>query len=427
MNTRQFGARPAFRYDERMDDPKKLHPLPAQPDPRRWGYFVLGMLAAVAMMLLGAVSMRAYDAWLGAGASAALLHPDTTQCIDQKLLEEAWTIIREDFYGDFPSQKACTYGAIRGSLEALNDPYTYFIEPVSANREREHLQGKFGGIGAYLTLNEQGQIALSPMAGRPADKAGVRTGDILLNIDGRALNTPADLDAVTNKLRGPVGSKVAITVRRDDKTLAFTIIRAEIELPSVTWHVPEDAPDVGYIHIDHFSGLTDDELAMALNDLTQQQALQGLIIDLRGNPGGLVDAAVAAADLFLDGGPVLREKHVDGSEKVYKASHGTTVPAQTKVMVLVDGNSASAAEILAGALQDRQRATLIGEKTYGKGSIQRIHQLSDGSAVHVTFAKWFTPNNRAIDGAGLEPDVAVARGENEDTYVKQALALLRGN
>jgi carboxyl-terminal processing protease len=294
-------------------------------------------------------------------------------------------------------------------------------------REQERLQGKFGGIGAYLTLDEQGRVVLTPMVDRPAARAGVEKGDILLAIDGAPLPEPADLDQITDMIRGEVGTKVLLTVQRGEQTLDIPVERAEIELPSVIWRPVEEAPDAGYIRIERFSGLTDREFSQALNELMQQGADRAFIIDLRGDPGGLVDAAVAVAGHFLDGGVVLIEKHADGSQKEYRAESGVDVPVETPVILLVDGNTASAAEILAGALQDAGRVTLVGEKTYGKGSIQRIHQLSDGSAVHVTFAKWFTPNNRAIDGAGLEPDVAVARGENEDTYVKQALALLRGN
>ena len=411
--------------DHVMTIPDASKKSPCDANASRWGYFLLGLLTALVVFIAGFAAMWAYDAWSGEkpaifGAIAADKQP-----VDVHLLDEAWSIIRSDFYGAIPPEKARTYGAIRGSMEALDDPYTYFIEPEPAVREQERLQGNFGGIGAYLTLDDQGRVLLTPMVDRPAAKAGVEKNDILVAIDGVPLPTPADLDQTTTKIRGKVGASVRLTVLRGAEKLDFEVQRAEIELPSVSWRPVEEAPHIGYIRIERFSNLTDKELSQALNELTQQGANQAFIIDLRGDPGGLVAAAVAATGHFLDDGVVLIEKHADGSQKEYKADAGVDVSAETPIILLVDGNTASAAEILAGALQDRKRATLVGEKTYGKGSIQRIHRLSDGSALHVTFAKWFTPNDRAIDGKGLEPDVPVESSPNYDAYLKKALALLR--
>ena len=400
-------------------------PTPPSSHPHKWGYFLLGLLTALVVFATGVAVMWAYDVWNGEKPAIILPASDEEPPVNEGLMNEAWRIIENDFYGDIPSEQTRTYGAIKGSVQTLDDPYTYFIEPEPAVREQERLQGKFGGIGAYLTVNEQGQIVLTPMVDRPAAKAGVEKGDILIAIDGVPIPTPADLDQVTDRIRGEVGTKVVLTVQRGEQTLDIPVERTEIELPSVTWRAVEEAPDVGYIHIERFSGLTDKEFSQALTELMQQNANQAFIIDLRGDPGGLVDAAVAVAGHFLDGGVALIEKRADGSQKVYKADPGADVPAETPVILLVDGNTASAAEILAGALQDRGRATLVGEKTYGKGSIQRIHRLSDGSALHVTFAKWFTPNDRAIDGQGLEPDVPVASSPDYDSYLKKALELFR--
>ena len=400
------------------------HPAPSSANPHKWGYFLLGLLTALVVFAAGVAVMWAYDAWSGERPAILGTVGHAEPPVNEGLMNEAWRIVESDFYGDIPSEQTRTYGAIKGSVQTLDDPYTYFIEPEPAVREQERLQGKFGGIGAYLTLDEQGRVVLTPMVDRPAARAGVEKGDILLTIDGAPLPEPADLDQITDMIRGEVGTKVLLTVQRGEQTLDIPVERAEIELPSVIWRPVEEAPDAGYIRIERFSGLTDREFSQALNELMQQGADRAFIIDLRGDPGGLVDAAVAVAGHFLDGGVVLIEKHADGSQKEYRAESGVDVPVETPVILLVDGNTASAAEILAGALQDAGRATLVGEKTYGKGSIQRIHRLSDGSALHVTFAKWFTPNDRAIDGSGLEPDVVVESSPDHDSYMEKALELL---
>jgi len=400
------------------------HPAPSSANPHKWGYFLLGLLTALVVFAAGVAVMWAYDARSGERPAILGTVGHAEPPVNEGLMNEAWRIVESDFYGDIPSEQTRTYGAIKGSVQTLDDPYTYFIEPEPAVREQERLQGKFGGIGAYLTLDEQGRVVLTPMVDRPAARAGVEKGDILLTIDGAPLPEPADLDQITDMIRGEVGTRVLLTVQRGEQTLDIPVERAEIELPSVIWRPVEEAPDAGYIRIERFSGLTDREFSQALNELMQQGADRAFIIDLRGDPGGLVDAAVAVAGHFLDGGVVLIEKHADGSQKEYRAESGVDVPAETPVILLVDGNTASAAEILAGALQDAGRATLVGEKTYGKGSIQRIHRLSDGSALHVTFAKWFTPNDRAIDGSGLEPDVVVESSPDHDSYMEKALELL---
>ncbi len=393
---------------------------------QRWGYFLLGMFTALVVMMLGAAAVWGYAYWTGHKPQWPLpTRPSQDGPINASLLAEAWDVIFQDFYGTIPEERTRTYGAIKGSIQTLQDPYTYFIEPEPAVREQERLEGKFGGIGAYLHLNDQGQVVLDPMVDRPAARAGIQKGDILLAIDGQPVPTPADLDQVTDRIRGPVGTTVTLTVLRDDERLEFQVARAEIELPSVTWYPVTEAPQVGYIRIERFSNLTAKEFDQAVTELKAQGANQAWVLDLRGNPGGLVNAAVDVASRFLDGQVVLIEKHADGSQKVYKAQPGLSIPPDIPVVILVDGNTASAAEILAGALQDDHRATLVGQTTYGKGSIQRIHRLSDQSAVHVTFAKWFTPLDRAIDGQGLQPDVSVEPDPQEDAFLKKALELIR--
>lgn len=396
------------------------------PTPAAW-YFLLGVLSALIVFVLGAGLFWAY------GRYAA---PRVSEETPGRLYEEAWKIIESDYIGALPSPAERTYGAIKGSVAKLDDPYSYFVEPEPAKREQEQLDGRFGGIGAYLTTGEDGRIRLDPMVGRPAETAGVVKGDILISVDGQTLPTPADTEQTTNLLRGPIGTVVKLTVLRGVEQLDFAIERAEIELPSVTWRVLETPPGedhtpppLAYVRIERFSALTGKELKQALAGVREAGINAGLILDLRGNPGGLLDAGVTVAGDFLDGGPVVVERQANGSQRTYNAPAGG-VAAQGPMVVLVDGGTASAAEIVAGALQDRGRARLAGEKTYGKGSVQHVHRLSDNSALHVTFARWFTPNGQQIDGHGLTPDVLVdtksqTSAEGKDPILEAAIGLLQ--
>lgn len=384
-----------------------------------WPHFLAGLLTALLVFALGVTAALAWER-LRPGVEAGRPGP---------LYEEAWGIVAKDYLGDLPSPTARTHGAIQGSLAAIGDPYTFFVEPEPAQREQEALQGQFGGIGAHLELTEDGRIRLRPMVERPAALAGVLEGDILVEIDGQPVaglsSDAATLpEAAANLLRGAVGSAVRIGVLREGTRLDFSITRAVIELPSVSWRPMEEAPGMGYVRIERFSALTDEEVREALAELGRVGAGGRLVVDLRGNPGGLLDAAVDVAGHFLDGGLVLSERTADGSRRDYQASGGGEA-AEAQIVVLIDGGTASAAEIVAGALQDRGRARLVGERTYGKGSVQRVHRLSDDSAVHVTYARWYTPNGRQLDGQGLAPDVDVALAEGRDAALEMAVGMLR--
>ncbi|RMF34891.1 MAG: S41 family peptidase, partial [Chloroflexi bacterium] len=319
---------------------------------------------------------------------------------------EAWDWVEQDFYGPLPSPRERTYGAIRGVLATLGDPYTVFLEPQPAQREKERLQGFFGGIGAYIRRNEAGEIYLDPFRDGPAAQAGLRKGDVLISVDGTPITPEMGEDRVAELIRGPVGTSVVLEVRRDGKVLRFTVVRQEIQVPSAEWRVLEEAPQVGYMRISNFTDRTPQEVAEGLQEL-KAQGVQALVLDLRGNGGGLLQSAVAVADEFLDEGVVLYEQRRGRTEEVYR-SHSGGAATDLPLAVLVNGQTASASEIVAGAVQDRGRGVLVGEKTYGKGSVQLIYPLSDGSSLHVTAAIWLTPNRHRLQGNGLVPDVEVA-------------------
>ncbi len=328
---------------------------------------------------------------------------------DLALFQEAWALVEGNFLGTLPDSRQVTYGAIRGSLATLGDPYTVFIEPAAREVERERLQGSFGGIGAYITRSEEtGEVLLEPIPGNPAEAAGILAGDVLLAVDGQAISDALTVPEIVELVKGEKGTSVTLTVRHPDATEAvdIAVVRADILLPSVTFRLLEADPTIGYISLSRFSGESGNEVGAALQELLGQGATR-FVLDLRQNGGGLRDAAVDVADHFLNNGPVLYLDSQQEGERVFNATDETLAPDQPLV-VLIDSGTASASEIVAGALRDRERATLIGNSpTFGKGSVQLVFDLSDGSSVHVTSARWLTPNRLQLDGEGIPPDILV--------------------
>ncbi|MFC2037263.1 S41 family peptidase [Chloroflexota bacterium] len=368
----------------------------------------------------------------GIGATWLLMHDRTARAeesADFVIFWEAWHLVEERFFGDLPDMQRVAWGAIRGALATLDDPHTVFLEPQPRQREKENLSGRFGGIGAYVTQAEDGSIVLDPMPSLPAEQAGVQEGDVVLWVDDIEITSEMAVDEVVTLVRGEVGTIVRLTLRREGQAepIDVEIKRQDIPSPSVEWRMLEDSDGVGYIRITIFSGRTQEELEDAVEDLADQ-GMTRLVLDLRGNGGGLLDAAVDVASEFLGDGVVAYEVEKGENERAFEATRGGKFTEQPMAL-LVDGGSASASEIVAGALQDRGRAVLIGQKTYGKGSVQTVHDLSDGSSVHITYAKWLTPNRRKIDGEGLMPDLESAisdedRNQGRDPQLERAIEYL---
>jgi carboxyl-terminal processing protease len=324
---------------------------------------------------------------------------------DMGLFWEAWQIIQSEYFGDLPNQDKLTYGAIRGAVNTLGDPYTAFVEPQTAAIMREDQSGSFEGIGALVTMNDGVLSIVSVYEGQPAQKAGLRGGDVVAQVDDTPIENMSIYEAIS-LIRGPAGTTVRLKVLREGaEPLEIEIVRAKIQIQLVQSEMLENG--IGYVSLFQFDNTATARLVTAIEELLAQNP-KGLILDLRNNPGGLLNESVMTAGLFLPRDTaVLIERFKDGTENPYTTSEEPIAP-DIPLVVLVDVGSASASEIVAGALQDYGRAVLIGDKTFGKGSVQLLHELSDGSELRVTVARWFTPKGRAIHGEGLDPDIVVA-------------------
>ena len=319
-------------------------------------------------------------------------------------LGEAWELLSEDYVNkDALDPEELSRGAIEGMLEALGDPYTSYLESYQV--AWSDLEGSFEGIGAIVSMEDGELTVVSPIAGGPAERQGVRSGDKILEVDGEPTSEMNLMEAVL-KVRGDKGTTVTLLILHQGETtpVAIEIVREEIKLDSVYLDMLPD--DIAHIQITHFAERTPVELTEALNDALQSGAWS-IILDLRGNPGGKLHVVVDVADEFLDGGIILYAADGEGDIiEDFPASSGG-LATHLPLIVLVDGGSASGSEVLAGALQDHERATLIGTITYGKGSVNILHELSDGSALYVTTARWLTPDLHLIEGVGLTPDIEV--------------------
>jgi carboxyl-terminal processing protease len=317
-------------------------------------------------------------------------------------IRQAWDIIYSDYFDpDRLDPAALSRGAIEGMLEALDDPYTSYLEAEYYELGMTSLEGEFDGIGAYVATTEDEEIVIiAPIAGSPAEAAGIRAGDIILAIDGEPVDGMSLAKAIIS-IRGPQGTEVTLSVLHEGETepVEISIVRSRIEVPSVEFEMRDD---IAYIAITQFSDRTDDELTPVFADMDAAGAA-GIVLDLRGNPGGLLDTVVAVASRFIDEGVVVAVEYNEGQAvtlEVFPGVETTDLP----MVVLVDGASASGSEVLSGALQDHDRALIAGTVTFGKGSVNILRRLNDGSGIYITTARWLTPNGRLIEGQGIWPD-----------------------
>lgn len=339
---------------------------------------------------------------------------------------QVWNILETDFYGDVPETDDRRYGAITGLVGTFNDPYTSFSEPQAAAVRRQAIDGTFGGVGIVVEVNDDLNVMVrSVIPENPADDAGIEPGDVFIEVDGQNVEGMST-DAVAQLVRGEIGTTVDLVMFRPEteELLEFSVIRDIIETPTVYSQVLED-DNLGYLQLTTFSGVANTQLESHLQALLDE-GVDGIVFDLRGNTGGLLSQAVSIADIFLDNGVVLIQRSADGSEDVFESENGG-LGEDVPMVILVDSGTASAAEVLAGALQDRERGLLVGQQTFGKGVVQLVYNLSDGSQLRVTSSAWYTPDDRAIHQQGLAPDVVLTDffdNEGNDLVLNAAIELL---
>lgn len=393
---------------------------------QRLSLILLVCIAALASYLVG-FALQVIPAYVGKVEEREIFHPTAEEPAEFTVYWEAWNLVEENFYGELPDAKTQTYGSIRGMLAALGDPNTFFIEPPDREIEEAQFQGRYGGIGAEYTMRDGYLVVVAPFQDSPASRAGIRPGDTIVAVDGIDIFGLSQNEAIL-LIRGPVGSDVALTIRRDGELepLILQLTREEIKSPTVTWELKGEG--IGYVKLSFFGGRTNEELRYAIIQL-QNQGATSLVLDLRNNPGGLIGAAVDVASQFIDSGVILYQRDAQGNDQPFPAKKGG-LATETPLAVLVNGGTASAAEIVAGALRDHQRTVVIGEKTFGKGSVQTVHELRDHSSIHVTTAHWLTPQGHEIERAGLNPDLEVPLTQEDidnqrDPQLDRALAYLR--
>lgn len=344
------------------------------------------------------------------------------------LLKQSLDILRQSGLKDMPAGTDLEYGLIRGALTAYDDPYTVFVEPAQAELQTNQLEGRFGGIGARLDRDPQGFVIILPFPGSPAEEAGISEGERLLAVDGTPFGANAEINKVQAALRGKVGTKVEIEAAPPPEYASrlVNIERKEVAIPSTTWNLYPGDPTLGLIQVNIIAETTIDEIQKAVADLKSRGATR-YALDLRNNGGGLLEAGVNVARLFLKDGAVITQQYRGRDPEEFKVQRPGAL-ADIPLIVLVNHNTASAAEIIAGALQNNGRAKLAGQATYGKDTIQLVFELKDGSSLHVTAAHWWLPGREeGIAGSGLQPEWPVQEDPNNPAAIyAAALGALNG-
>lgn len=338
--------------------------------------------------------------------------------VDETFNDQDWQAIRTDYLNRDYTDSTNAYEAIREMLDSLEDPYTRFMDPQEFRNMQIDTSGELTGVGIQISQEEETEeiVVVSPIEDTPAFEAGLRSGDVIVGIDGQSTEG-MDLSDAVNLIRGPVNSEVTLTVVRDDEEISFDLVRARIEIHPVRFaYHSEQEGGVGYIRLTQFSANAAAEMREAIQEL-EDRDVTGYVLDLRSNPGGLLYSSIDISRMWLSDGTIVSTVNREGT--VDENVAGDRALTDKPLVVLVDGGSASASEILSGALQDNSRAVLVGTTTFGKGLVQSVRGLGDGSGVAVTIAKYLTPSGRDINTLGIEPDVIVELSDEEREHLSE--------
>ncbi len=350
----------------------------------------------------------------------------TNTNVNPDVIDQVWATLHEKYVSKNINDQALLEGAVSGMVNAVGDPYTSYFTPTEAEEFQQEIDGQFEGVGMEVGYKDGFLTVIAPLPGTPAERAGILTGDQILSIDGIGTDT-LSLEQAIKKIRGAKGTKVEFSLHRGKETEAreVTVTRDTIKVNSVTSKtISHNQKTIGYIRVSSFGKDTADDFHAAARDLLTKN-IQGLVLDLRGNPGGYLNESVEISRAFINDGVIVSRKERD-SKTSDTRGNGSAYLHDMSVVVLVNGGSASASEIVAGALQDTHKATLIGTKTFGKGSVQEFTDLPGGASLKLTVAKWYTPSGRSIADHGIDPDMVVERttediDQNRDPQLDAAL------
>lgn len=410
------------------------------------GVFFTGAIATTAALSL-VVPIGGRSVFAALQDSPKNIVDEVWQIVNQEYVDNTfnkvdWQATRQQLLSKNYTTKEQAYEAIRQALKPIGDPYTRFMDPEQFQALTSQTSGELSGVGIRLELNEKTKALqiVSPIENSPASRANIKPGDGIVAIDGKSTKGMS-LEDASSLIRGEIGTTVTLRISRDGKDpFDVKLKRDQIELPAVHSSIKREGQlQVGYINLNEFSAHAPEQMQKAIKTLNQQKA-DGYVLDLRGNPGGLLNASVEIARMWIDNGLIVRTVDRKGGDQNFSANH--TALTQQPLVVLVDGNSASASEILTGALKDHKRATVIGSKTFGKAVVQSVHSLSDGSGLAVTIQHYYPPNGEDINHKGIDPDIRIdltqvqekqletnpnLRATNDDPQYKQAITTLTTN
>ena len=383
-----------------------------------------GIILLLAVYFLGVT--QGYYSKITANNFAAVFRQELQhQQLGQTDFSLFWDVadkLRTKYFGDIDIQEML-YGSIKGLVAAIGDPYTIFADPTENSQFFDSLNGSYEGIGLELDVVDGALIVVSPLKDSPADMAGLKPMDQVIAVNGESV-LGMTLAEVLSKIKGPTGTQVTLMVTRDkvEEPLEVTMVRQTIKRDSVALEIGQDK--IAVLKISRFANDTDAGFKVAVNKMIAA-GVRGIVLDLRNNPGGFLDSGVAVANEFLKTGVIVEERLKTGDTTLFSAD-GSGRLSEIPMVVLVNQGSASAAEIVAGALQDHERARVVGEVTFGKGSVQEVEDFPDGSALRVTVAKWYTPNGNSISESGIKPDKEVrsVNGETSDIQLETAKTLV---